>query len=204
MDLKNFTENLLNQEPIVKNKSIFLPLLTIVFLSGYSLRAEVKKPFDRESIDKHKQIYNMSCIPSGVEMILKLTGRAPAQYYELQNEWKNKADGNFGNFDGKTINGLTFHKQFGEPRNDEFPVKELFAVIHKELKAGRYVEISLQSGGGWHIYIVYDEIKHGEFIAVSKDGEKTIKEEHVKRIVREMKGTDILTYRMYQGDANKD
>jgi len=148
----------------------------------------------RKVIDDHKQIYGMSCIPMSVEMVLKLLGRAPASYYDQQNAWKNKADGNFSNFDGKTINGVTFHKRFGLPRDKNFPLEKLFAAVDRELAAGRYVIISLASGGGWHMYVVCDKDKDGEFIAVSKIGERTITDDHVKRTVTKMQGTDILTY----------
>src|SRR5262249_11278100 len=129
-----------------------------------------------------------------IEMVLKLSGRAPGDFYELQNAWKNKADGNFRDFDGKTIKGLAFRQQFDLPRNDKFPLKELFAKIDSELKAGRYVIISLVSRGGWHMHVIYGEDADGDFIAVTKNMEKTAEVHHVKRIVTDMKGTDILTY----------
>lgn len=150
--------------------------------------------FDSKIIDRHKQVYDMSCIPSSVEMVLKLLGRAPDSYYKEQNAWKNKTDGNFVNFDGKTINGVTFHKQFGFERNENFPLTKLFETIDRELEAGRFVIISLVSSGGWHIYVVYTKTADGDFKAVSKSGEKTIYAEHIKDIVTQMKGTDIMTY----------
>ena len=150
--------------------------------------------FDEKIIDAHKQAYGMSCIPSSVEMVLKLLGRVPASYYRQQDAWKNKADGNFSNFDGKTVEGITFHKQFGLDRNDKFPLARLFATIDAELAAGRFVIISLASSGGWHMYLIYAKDADGDFLAVSKVGEKTVKTDHVKQIVTKMKGTDILTY----------
>src|SRR5271168_4875824 len=107
-------------------------------------------------------------------MVLKLLGREPESYYELQESWKNKADGTFGDFDNKTIDGVTFHRQFGMPRGDQFPFADLFNAIDKELKAGRYVIVSLPSGGGWHMYVIYDEDGKGDFLAVSKAGANTI------------------------------
>lgn len=150
--------------------------------------------FDLKIIDAHKQTYDASCIPSSVEMVLKLLGRVPSSYYQQQDAWKNKWDGNFKDFDGKTIEGVTFHKQFGLDRNDQFPLAKLFAAIDAELAAGRFVIISLASSAGWHMYLIHGKDKAGDFLAVSKAGDKTIKQKGVKKIVTKMKGTDILTY----------
>ena len=152
--------------------------------------------FDGSIIDSHAQLYEMSCIPSSVEMVLKLLGRVPASDYDLQNEWKNKSDGSFQNFDGKSVNGVTFHLQFWLPRNDDFPLEKLFAAIHSELKEGRFVIAGLASGGGWHNWVIYDEDSNGEFLAVSKFAGKTIREKHVKAVIARMKGTDIGTYEL--------
>ncbi len=150
--------------------------------------------FDVAIIDSHTQRYQMSCIPSSVEMVLKLLGRVPLSYYDLQNEWKNKSDGSFKNFDRKTVNGVTFHLQFMLPRNDDFPLEQLFAVIHSELQQGRFVIVGLASGGGWHNWVIYDEDVNGEFLAVSKYDVKTMHIRNVKSVIRKMKGTDIGTY----------
>jgi hypothetical protein len=152
-------------------------------------------PFKRQVVDSHEQRYGMSCIPMAIEMVLKLLGRAPASYYELQDAWKEKADGSFSNFDGKTIAGVTFHKQFGMPRGNEFPIGKLFATIDSELKAGRFVIVSLASStASWHMYVIYDKDANGDFIAVSKLGKKTIEATKIKETIQTMKGTDILTY----------
>lgn len=163
-------------------------------------KAEAPKPcltkFSRQIVDAHEQRYGMSCIPMSIEMVLKLLGRVPSDYYELQNPWKEKADGNFRNFDGKTIKGITFHQQFDLPRNEQFPLAKLFETIDRELKAGRFVIVSLVSGSGWHMYVIYDEDADGDFLAVSKVGAKTIEAQHVKKIITKMKGTDIMIYEL--------
>jgi TPR repeat protein len=151
-------------------------------------------PFDRHLIDAHHQRYSMSCIPSAVEMVLKLTGRVPGSYYDQQNLWQDKADGSFHNFDGQTIAGLTFHQQFTQAHGDSFPLADLFTAIDRELQAGRFVIIGLPSGGGTHDWVIYDEDSNGEFLAVSKDGPRTLENNHVRKTVIEMKGTDIGTY----------
>jgi hypothetical protein len=56
--------------------------------------------FNRNIIDAHKQLYGVSCIPSSVEMVLKLLGQVPVSYYDLQMQWQNKLDGSFRDFDG--------------------------------------------------------------------------------------------------------
>lgn len=153
-------------------------------------------PFNRQIVDAHEQRYGMSCIPMSVEMVLKLLKKAPSSYYELQTPWKEKADGNFKDFDGRTINGVTFHKQFGKDRNGQFPLAKLFETIDHELKTGRFVIASLASGTGWHMWVIYDEDADGDFLAVSKNGKNTMETNHVKKIITDMRGTDILTYEM--------
>src|ERR1039457_6537280 len=108
--------------------------------------------FNRQIADTHKQLYGMSCIPMSIELVLKLLGRVPSSYYELQTPWKEKADGNFRDFNGKTIEAVTFHQQFDLGRNDQFPLAKLFETIERELKAGRFVIVSLTSGSRWHMY----------------------------------------------------
>jgi hypothetical protein len=156
------------------------------------------KGYKRDIVDSHRQIYDMSCIPMSIEMVLKLLGQVPASYYDLQKEWQNKADGNFSNFDGRTFGNITFHKQFGLDRNNQFPLQKLFSAIEDELKAGRFVIISLVSGGGWHMHVIYQQEANGDFVAVSKSGKTTTETHGIKSIVKQMNGTDILTYAVQQ------
>jgi hypothetical protein len=156
--------------------------------------------FDRRIVDEHKQLFDSSCVPMTVELVLKLTGRKPVDFFKLQEAWKNKTDGSFGDFDEKTLAGLTFHRQFTHPRGNDFPLNRLFATIDRELDAGRYVIVSFQSGAhSWHMHVIYGKSADGEFVAITKSGSKasgarTIVVKNVKEIVRKMKGTDILTY----------
>lgn len=90
--------------------------------------------YDWLVVDEHQQLYDWSCIPMSVEMVLKLEHREPSDYFELQNAWKNKRDGTFADFDGRTIDGLTFHRQFFLPRNDHFPMDNLFKAIGSRLR----------------------------------------------------------------------
>lgn len=106
--------------------------------------------FDRKIIDGHRQLYSMSCIPSSVEMVLKLLGRVPVSYYSLQRQWKEKADGSFKDFDGKTFAGVTFHQQFTQAHGTDFPLAGLFDTISAELHAGRFVIVGLPLGEDTH------------------------------------------------------
>lgn len=131
-----------------------------------------------------------------IELVLKLTGRVESGFFELQEAWQNKSDGSFCDFDHRTFSGLTFRRQFGNPRDDQFPIDSLFAAIDKELESSRYVIISLPSGPGWHMYVIYGVDAAGDYRAVSKSSSsgETILKEGVKETVRQVKGTDILTY----------
>ena len=40
--------------------------------------------FDRRIVDEHKQLFDSSCIPMTIEMVLKLTGRRPVDFFKLQ------------------------------------------------------------------------------------------------------------------------
>jgi len=139
----------------------------------------------------------MSCIPSSLEMVLKLLGRVPVSHYDLQTQWKEKADGSFADFDGMTFAGVTFHQRFTQPHDTDFPLAMLFDTISAELHAGRFVIVGLASGDDTHDWVIYDETPDGEFLAVSKAGAHTIEERHVKSVITAMKGTDIGTYELY-------
>lgn len=145
-------------------------------------------------IDEHVQKYNYSCIPSAVEMILKLEGLVNSDYYDLQNEWKNRCDGNFSDFDNKELYGLKFQKEFGIDDFEEFPFDSLFERIDDLLSKGRFIAISLQVNGGWHNYIIQAKNNSNDYNAITKIGNDTEMINNVKERVREMKGTDILTY----------
>jgi len=151
-------------------------------------------PIDPRVLDTHKQLFDLSCIPAGVELVLKFLGKLDPSEHPEQGAWGNKRDGSFNDYHGKVLRGVHFAMEFTHPRSPDFPLSDLFTRISEELRAGRFVVISLRSGGGWHIFVVVEERPDGEFIAVSKAGDQTIGTEHVREIVTKMKGTDILTY----------
>lgn len=141
----------------------------------------------------------MSCIPSSVEMVLKFNNKANENFYDFQHGWKNKNTGTFGDFDGKTINGITFTQQFNLNRSADFPIDSLFSTIDAELAADRKVIVSLVSGPGlWHIYVIDSRTAEGDYLCYSRGygSPEVLEVRNTKRIIREMGGTDILTYRV--------
>jgi len=103
-------------------------------------------------IDLHEQKFFLSCIPSAIEMILKLEGKVDQDYYELQTEWNNNAGRSFDYFDNRTIHNLTYHRK--ENPDDNIPY-----IIGEEITKGRYVAISIKNPKGFHIWVIYDKKK---------------------------------------------
>jgi hypothetical protein len=46
------------------------------------------------------------------------------------------------------------------------------------------------------MYVIYDEDGDGDVLAVSKIRKETIAADHVKKIIKGMNGTDIMTYEL--------
>ena len=154
-------------------------------------------PLNEDVLAKHRQLESplgALCIPMVVEFVLKLEGKIPPEDFRLQNGWKESPDANFSKFDGKAIEGLKFKRQFSDPRDDKFPLDDLFSTIEQELAAQRYVMISFAvEDGNWHNYVIYNRLPSGEFEAVTK-GREPERINDVRERARKMKGTDILTY----------
>jgi len=145
-------------------------------------------------VNNHNQIFQMSCIPSAIEMILKYYNVVDFDFYDLQNEWKDKADGSFRNFDKKELYGITFFQKFVLPRDENFPIDSLFQTIENELKSDKKVIISLPADTGWHMFIICKQTPEGEFVSYSKLGSHTLILRNTKEIVRKSNGTEIMTY----------
>jgi hypothetical protein len=160
---------------------------------------------DTKILDKHQQIGEYSCIPSAVEMVLKLLGKVDPDYHEQQKEWSNKPDGSFADFDGKKIEGVTFRvPKINAPRGSSFPLAELFGLIDRELESGKLVIISLPAKNkpsDYHMYVIY-EVENDDYLAVTKDGSNTSMINDVKKQVKKMQGTDVLVYEL-SGTAEK-
>lgn len=151
-------------------------------------------------IDQHQQITRRSCVPSAVEMILKLLGKVNSDYYDLQNSCTN---GHFSNFDGQTISDVIFHRVNLAARGHDFPYDQLFSIIDQELASNRYVMISLlgmsSEGARFHAYVIYDiDPQTNDYLTVTKASQNGIYvtqfESDIKSRVREIQGTDILLY----------
>jgi hypothetical protein len=163
-------------------------------------------PLNEEVLAKHRQLdspLGALCIPMAVEFVLKLEAKIRPEDFRLQNAWTESQGANFSEFDGKTIEGLKFKRQFSDSRGDGFPLDPLFSTIEQELASRRYVIISLAvEGDNWHNYVIYNRLPDGEFEAVTKGREpKNIS--NVKEQVRNMQGTDILTYERIGASAER-
>lgn len=145
-------------------------------------------------INNHNQLFQMSCIPSAVEMILKYYKVVDFDFYDLQKQWQNKADGSFRDFDNKELYGITFSQKFVLPRDATFPIDSLFQTIEDELKSGKKVIISLPSDEGWHMFVICRQTPEGDFVSYSKLGSHTLILRNTKEIVKKANGTEIMTY----------
>lgn len=186
-------------------KKILVSLVVIMFASvNLPLKAQAQKVDDCDFFDSvvnnHNQIFESSCIPSTVEMVLKYCKVVGSDFYDLQQDWKNKIDGSFLNFDKTELYGVTFSHQFGLPRDANFPMDSLFQTIESELKAGRKVIISIPSDMGWHMFVVHKQTADGEFVSYSKQASHTLILRNTKEIVRKVNGTDIMTYSVRKKD----
>ena len=162
------------------------------------------REFIQRIIDQHQQVFRNSCIPSAVEMVLKLLEKVPIRYYDLQNAWT--TDGSFLNFDGQTIQGVTFHRINLTDRGPYFPFDRLFEIIDQEVTAGRYVLASLlgmsENGPCFHAYIIFEKDQSTQdYIAVTKarvlNGTYVTQfDANIKGRICEIQGTDILVYTM--------
>lgn len=149
---------------------------------------------DWEIVDSHRQIYENSCIPSAIEMILKLLGKVDSNYYIQQYLWENKI-GSFADFDGKIIEGVTFKLINGKTMDG------LFVDIDQQLKASNFVIISLKSSlidkkepaNLYHMYVIFDYCEK-DYRAFTKIRQDTKCIANVREIVKAMGTTDILIY----------
>ncbi len=148
-------------------------------------------------INQHVQKYRYSCMPSSVEMILKLLKKVPHDFYELQTQWENNKMGSFAYFHNFEKEGIRFKHEFTQSRDENFPMNDLFKKIDDELNKNKYVAVSISNGIGFHMYVICEKIKNG-YIVLSKGENGTIKNSRLKQDIKVMKGTDILTYEIIQ------
>lgn len=161
------------------------------------------RQYIRGIIDQHQQISCTSCIPSAVEIVLKLLGRVDSSYYALQNSW---ANGSFENFNGQTISEVTFRRVNLAERGPNFPYHQLFDIIDQELESDRYVVISLlgrfRGKRRYHADVVFDRTQDNDYSVVTKaftnGGQVTRITDGIKSRVEQIRGTDILIYTLVQ------
>jgi hypothetical protein len=178
--------------PMIFNRIFIMLQGNLSFYGDLPRRHFRPLPLNPDVLARHSQLSPYSCIPMSVEFVLKLLGKLAPEVFPLQNAWGNRADGNFSDFDGRTFDGVKFTKQFPDPRNDSFPLDDLFNTIENELASGRYVIISLAVPPHYHNYVIYNRLPNGEFEAITKGQTERIND--VRERVRNMRGTDILTY----------
>lgn len=178
------------------SRVIFIFILVCFTAASFAQNAITVKGFQEDIINMHSQINASSCIPSGIEMVLKLNCKVESNFYNFQQIWGNKIDGTFQNFDNLLINGLRFSHKYNLQRNNNFPFKDLYNTIDKELAEDRFVLVSLISGQNmWHIYVITEKLQNGEYKAYSKFNNETLVVSNVKEYIKNMKGTDIMVYR---------
>ena len=153
-------------------------------------------------IDQHDQIADYSCVPSSVEMALKLLKKVPLDFYEFQKRCDPNG-GCFTDFDGKTISGVTFHRINLADRGVKFPFKRLFDIIDQEIEADRYVMVALvgmsKKGRCYHGYVIFGKDRaNNDYYSVTKassnDRYVTQFDGNIKNRIIETQGTDILIY----------
>ena len=172
---------------------IFIAASFIINLNAQTRKVESSDFFDTV-VNNHDQKFPPSGIPSAIEMTLKYCKAVDFHYYELQNEWKNRTDGSFSDFDNKSFYGITFSHKFKLPRDSSFPIDSLFQTIENELKSGKKVIIALQQDGVWPIYVVDKQTRNGDFVSYGKYGTHTLILRNTKEIIKKSNGTEIMTY----------
>ena len=181
-----------------------------------------RPPYDADVFDRHRQLYYATCLPMAVELVLILTGRESPLFYELQVDARYCDGRRIGDFDGRRIGGLTFHQQLWDGEGFFFfSMTDFEQVVDREFAAHRYVIVGLPVGADdgfedrpmdslfgfpgsttsasiWgvprHAYVIVGHTADGDYLAVSKAGQRMVCVSDVKARVRAMAGTAVLTY----------
>lgn len=154
-------------------------------------------PLNPDILRQHVQKYSNSCVPMGVELTLKLMNAVDVNYYELQDE-KGDVSRWGGDYDSKTIENILIQMEFDFPRNQEFPLEDLFTRIKAEVNAGRFVNCAwrLDTKQPFHAYVIYGYI-NGEFLAVTKfhKNPNAFYVNDMKTKLKNIQGSDIITFK---------
>ena len=187
---------------VVLNHAFTPIVIQKVFDSDLSLHGQLMTrhfrtlQLDPDVLAEHTQLSSASCIPMSVEFVLKLLREIQPKDFPLQRAWNNRTNGSFSDFDAVTLNGIRFKHQFplsSNPRGSSFPITDLFNTIDGELRAGRYVIVSLATPPYFHNWVIYNRLPNGEYRAATK-GHACAEIQNVRAQVQTMQGTDILTY----------
>lgn len=147
-------------------------------------------------LNSHSQKYSNSCVPMGIELVLKLMGQAEKDYYELQDE-KGDTPSWGGDYDNKTIKGTLIKMNFDILRGTSFPLDDLFKTIYKEINAGRFVNCAWRknSTDPYHAYVIYG-YEGAEFLAITKyhNNAAVFYIDDMKSKLTSIQGSDILTF----------
>jgi hypothetical protein len=163
-----------------------------------------------EILKIHKQVFQNSCVPSSVEMVLKLEGILEPHSFKIQEQCGDT--GRSGDdFDGirysKGNNSIKFSKKiFGD-------LKSVFDAIKSELRSNKYVIVPLKTGiqnnaRTYHNHVIYDFTEQGEYRTITilygnndivdvKDMEKRFTDNFNEMITKQSNqrfGIDILVY----------
>jgi hypothetical protein len=165
---------------------------------------------NRKIIDNHQQKFTNSCVPSAVEMILKLEGIMNPNSYFLQEAYGNNPRCG-DDFDKKIFTNGNLKIKFYKILLPS--LKNIFDCIDSELNDNRCVLIPLKTSPDgancWtcHVHVVYDFSADGEYKTLTKlPGQDTIDvtdtrtrftknyNEMITRLPEHRLGIDFLTY----------
>ncbi|MCX6247754.1 MAG: hypothetical protein NTW10_08475 [Bacteroidetes bacterium] len=178
----------------------------------------MKLTLNQKVLDSHLQLFEASCVPMSIELLMKLNGNVKEDYYDLQKGKSSEKfkieDGYGGEYNGKTIEEVTFTHRYTQGRGSSFPLDDLFKDIKDELDHGRFVLLAFENGYrydqqgrvigiNYHGCVVYGYSEDGEFLAVTKNHNPTDPTKptpphyinNIKERVIKMGGTDILCYK---------
>jgi len=164
-----------------------------------------------ELIQVHKQLYEDSCIPMSVECVLKLLNLMPIDDFSLQSNKANsrKSDWVKGYKHPYSNSKVKFSREFELSDYGVLPVRgdhfikdyfeDLFKTIDNELACNRFVIISLDYDSNFHMEVIFNKINDNEYETITysyKQPIHQINKHNLRQRVLNLKGTDILTYKL--------
>jgi len=166
---------------------------------------------DYEKLVHHKQLTNISCIPMSVELVLKSLSIMDPLNFELQKDSTKSRKSLWikNGFCYPEDNPIVkFSREFclsdvGLPDRGnhfiELYYDSLFSTIDSELSNNRLVIISLSSGPSkWHMIVIFEKTPDSTYETITfyhNLSNYVIEEKDLKKIVYDMGGTDIFTYK---------